>query len=747
MELIEAKCPKCGARVDVDGTEKTAKCKYCEAIFVVSNAQKLGKVGDEKTKEIKNLRQLLQMAIDSNDIKNISDYASKICEIIPDDYSARYYFAYAQNAIGKNTYLSDFYADGKGEYTDNELNEIIEHIYVYSDLRDKGKIIKYFSSVLDGDNAEEVFDRYKRHFQSRKKVEENYDIVPRDVFLCHRSSDIKIVETVREALEKDGHTCWISTRNLRPNDSENYWDNIEKAIKSCSVFLVVSSDASMLSPDVKKELNIAGGLKKPRVEYKIDDSPHTTLFKSFFDGSKWIEGQGDVMSLNSLCGRVFDEIEAIKNAGKKTSDLDKIKELFEKGGSTVNNGSGVSLAALVKKAWVLLGDKNFDEVEKTCEKISDIDIENPDLWLLKFLAEEELTSIEDIEGTEKDFTQNASYIKALKRATPENREKLEGFVLKEVEEIKNKARIKAEEARINAKLKAEEAERRLQKELQEAKIKAAKKEFGIMSVETEKAKSQYLSKKTEEREMRLDSQKEFEGTLARGRQGISECLKDLAWRGGWWKTIIIMVALASIICIAGLVVSLVMPEGITLFEGDSNGFLIPSIIFSAIFMFLIIGYFWFVRNSDSVTLKIVWWALIIVALAITIFLLVMSETVGTLDSITVLGGAQNGFIISTTISLTLLILLIPDYSKLISSIKYNKELKTVIPGKLEEVKRKINELEEDEKSYLLDLEIIKYKQLLEYCIQHDITDSDKEILEWTTYLKEGAKLMGSEGQK
>ena len=70
-------------------------------------------------------------------------------------------------------------------------------------------------------------------------------------------------------------------KKFAPGDTENYWNNIRKAIKSCSLFLVISSEDAMLSNDVKNEMNIAKELNKPRLEYKIDNRPHTTFFKHF----------------------------------------------------------------------------------------------------------------------------------------------------------------------------------------------------------------------------------------------------------------------------------------------------------------------------------------------------------------------------------------------------------------------------------------------------------------------------------
>ena len=144
---------------------------------------------------------------------------------------------------------------------------------------------------------------------------------PYDVFICYKDSDLEkgiertqdsidaheiFAKKVCEELENDGNVCWISSRNLRPNDTENYWVNIQRAIESCKIFLVVSSREAMLSKDVKREIEYAKELNKPRLECKIDDVEHTTFFKMFFDGITWIDMQRlDESSFSNLKWRVY----------------------------------------------------------------------------------------------------------------------------------------------------------------------------------------------------------------------------------------------------------------------------------------------------------------------------------------------------------------------------------------------------------------------------------------------------------
>ena len=173
----------------------------------------------------------------------------------------------------------------------------------YCDLRDYGKLHEYVSK-----KKPDFAPSFKAEFDLRIQKEDHYSVIERDVFICHRSLDHEIAEKLLKTIEEDGQTCWISTRNLRPDDSINYWTNIEEAINHCKVFLVVSSREAMLSKDVQKELTIANKLKKEKIEYKIDDSVHTTLFKRSFDGEKWIDAIKKA-NLDVLNDRLFDKLE------------------------------------------------------------------------------------------------------------------------------------------------------------------------------------------------------------------------------------------------------------------------------------------------------------------------------------------------------------------------------------------------------------------------------------------------------
>lgn len=308
MELKRAVCTNCGNELEVDYKKSIGQCDACGSKFVIENAIKLNKVEVDRTKELSNLRKLLTEAVKTYDYRTIERMSDQIRSMIPDDFRANYYHAFACQHLNRPKYIKSFYTDFDVLYTDDERNEVIEHLIHNCDLRDRKEVFSFIEQI-----DKDKINLFNEVFKKRVAVEDNYAIISRDVFICHRSTDISIASKLVEYLEKDGNQCWISSRNLRPNDSENYWSNIEDAIRTCHVFLVISSQDSMLSSDVRQEMELALKFNKPRIEVKIDDSDHTSYFKHYFDGLKWVDAfTNPEKAFITTQQRVFEALKAAK---------------------------------------------------------------------------------------------------------------------------------------------------------------------------------------------------------------------------------------------------------------------------------------------------------------------------------------------------------------------------------------------------------------------------------------------------
>jgi hypothetical protein len=205
--------------------------------------------------------------------------------------------------------MYDFFEE---EYpsTEDESKQIFEHIISNSDLRDYSRVKKYLAV-----RSEVALQNFETEYVLRTRVEDNYSNIPRDVFICFSSANMETANKISKTLEADGYATWISTKNLRPNNKDNYWADIEKAIINNSIVLVISSAEAMVSKDVQHELELAKKHNKKLIELKIDSSAHTTFFKYIFNGIKWIDGKIiNNKVIQDIKDRIFEEIQEIKKS-------------------------------------------------------------------------------------------------------------------------------------------------------------------------------------------------------------------------------------------------------------------------------------------------------------------------------------------------------------------------------------------------------------------------------------------------
>ncbi len=377
MDIVNAVCTSCGNNLDVTEDTNAVTCEYCGNTFLLANGIDFALKSETEIGSIGKLRNNLKRSVLADDHKNILAFSKEILRLIPKDALANYFFAYANYSFGSRRYLFDFY--DQTVQIKNEYNTIIDHIIEFSDVRDKS-LIENFIARHNPDKLEGYRDRY-----SRKLVdEENYSSIPRDIFISFRSTEIEVANEVLETLEKDGSTCWISSRNLRPNDNENYWTNIEDAITKSRIFIVVSSNEAMISRDVKKELDIASKLNKKRIEFKVDTSRHTSTFKYFFDGIKWIDAtENKEDALIELKRRVYTMLTDTTTHDSKPQNK-----------QAPNDSDSSDFIRKMNRSKVELMGYNYKDAANSIKDALGINPESSDAWWLLFLAENNFVSTE-----------------------------------------------------------------------------------------------------------------------------------------------------------------------------------------------------------------------------------------------------------------------------------------------------------------------------------------------------------------
>jgi hypothetical protein len=107
------------------------------------------------------------------------------------------------------------------------------------------------------------------------------------IFLSYSSKDHAIAETICNALENRGLTCWMSSRDIGPG--ENFQVSIIRAIRTAAVMVMVFSGNSNNSDEVKKEIALAGQHKLLVVPVRVEDVVPAEAFQYELATRQWID--------------------------------------------------------------------------------------------------------------------------------------------------------------------------------------------------------------------------------------------------------------------------------------------------------------------------------------------------------------------------------------------------------------------------------------------------------------------------
>jgi hypothetical protein len=94
--------------------------------------------------------------------------------------------------------------------------------------------------------------------------------MPGRVFISHASEDHAIALAVCEALEGRGVPCWIAPRDITPG--KDYAEALYDAIGECTSLVLVFSQHSNRSPQVRREVERAARDGDPIIPFRIDDT-------------------------------------------------------------------------------------------------------------------------------------------------------------------------------------------------------------------------------------------------------------------------------------------------------------------------------------------------------------------------------------------------------------------------------------------------------------------------------------------
>lgn len=325
MQLTRIRCTNCGAEFeDVSEDQQLFRCtrKGCGAVFLVDQGRRFSDIEQLKADQIQRLRAGLRASLSPFDPQQADLYAREILSMIPEDFRARATLCLCQAINGRPLALRRL-LEGELTCPEEEFLEMYPVILARCEYRELMALEGAAEMVVNAHGLEDCLSAVERRKEELRRKSDCYADIPRDVFICFSSVDSAKARRVVSALEEDGNQCWISSRNLIP-DAPDYWARIEQAIRRCRVFLVLCSEASMLSKDVQRELTLAEQIGNARLEIKLDETPHTTQFRFFFDGISWIDATcGMEGALAQVKRRVYEVLHPIYKAQMSSGTLDE----------------------------------------------------------------------------------------------------------------------------------------------------------------------------------------------------------------------------------------------------------------------------------------------------------------------------------------------------------------------------------------------------------------------------------------
>ena len=273
MQLIRIRCTNCGAEFEnVSEGQRLFRCtrKGCGAVFLVDQGRRFSDIEAFKAEQIQALRDGLRKGLSPFDAQRVELYAHKILGMIPEDFRARTALCLCQSVAGNPLALRRL-LEGEINCPEEEFLEMFPALLAHCEYRELMALQGATEACVSGRGQEDCLSAIERRKEELRQKSDCYADIPRDVFICHSSVDSAKARRVAAVLEEDGNQCWISSRNLPP-DAPDYWARIERAIQRCRVFLVLCSEASMLSKDVQRELGIAEKTGNARLEIKLDSN-------------------------------------------------------------------------------------------------------------------------------------------------------------------------------------------------------------------------------------------------------------------------------------------------------------------------------------------------------------------------------------------------------------------------------------------------------------------------------------------
>ena len=406
--MSQFKCKMCGGTLEIQSGSTVAECEYCGA------KQTLPKLDDEKRANLYDR---------ANHFRRSNEF---------DKASAIYEQILAEDNTDAETYWSLVLCRYGIEYVEDPLS----HRRVPTVHRAQ------FTSIFDDDNYKSALknsDTYQRviYEEEAKAINEIQKGIlaisqkeePFDIFICYketdesgkRTHDSVLAQDLYYQLKQEGFKVFFARITLEDKLGSAYEPYIFAALNSAKVMVVLGTKPEFFNAVwVKNEWSrflslIKNGEKKMLIPAYKDMDPYN-LPKEFS------HLQAQDMSKLGFMQDLIRGIKKILGYDKKPVAPTVTERVVVQG-----DGHAQDTAPLLRRAFLFLEDGEFDNASEYAEKVLDINPECAEAYVVKLLIEFDLKKLSDLAQCKSPISDSHNYQKAIRFASPEYRETIEGY--------------------------------------------------------------------------------------------------------------------------------------------------------------------------------------------------------------------------------------------------------------------------------------------------------------------------------
>lgn len=399
------KCKMCGGDLNVIEGKSSCTCEFC------GTEQSIPTANDENLQRLFNRANILRMKAEFDKAAELYEKIIQSSETEAEAYwgliLCKYGIEYVEDPVTFNRiptcHRASYEAITADEDYRNALKyaDIIQRELYEMEAKAIAEIQKRIITVSQNEDSYDVFICYK-------ETDEN----------GNRTPDSVIANEIYFQLIEEGLNVFYSAISLEDKLGSEYEPSIFSALNTAKVMLVIGT-----KPEYFNAVWVKNEWSRFLKLMKKDTSKMIIPCYKDMDAYELPEEFAHIQAQDmSKIGFIIDLIRGIKKIVLKNNNSASDKEIV-----VVNNGN-VSVAPLLKRAFMFLEDGDWNKADEFCEQVLNIEPENAQAYVGKLMAELSVHFQSDLLNCAKPFDNYNSYKKAIRFASTELRKELEGYV-------------------------------------------------------------------------------------------------------------------------------------------------------------------------------------------------------------------------------------------------------------------------------------------------------------------------------